>query len=139
RKIVETRRRTPLETTEHLAALVRRCVPRSGRVRGGIDPATRVFQALRIAVNDELGALDRFLAQLPNCVEVGGRVVIISFHSLEDRRAKLAFRDRPTWENLTPKPIQADEEERRNNPRARSAKLRAARKRAGGVVSPFRR
>ncbi len=126
RKIVETRRRTPLETTEQLAELVRRCVPRLRGRRQVIDPATRVFQALRIAVNDELGALDRFLAALPACVKPGGRAVVISFHSLEDRRVKQAFRDKQHWENLTRKPVRANEEELRNNPRARSAKLRAA-------------
>ena len=127
RKIVEVRRRTPLETTEQLAELVRRCVPRSKGPRGkGIDPATRVFQALRIAVNDELGALDRFLEALPACVKPGGRAVVISFHSLEDRRVKQAFRDRAVWQSLTRKPVQAGEDELRNNPRARSAKLRAA-------------
>jgi 16S rRNA (cytosine1402-N4)-methyltransferase len=126
RKIVETRRRTPLETTEQLAELVRRCVPRPRGHRQAIDPATRVFQALRIAVNDELGALDRFLAALPACVKPGGRAVVISFHSLEDRRVKQAFRDKQHWENLTRKPVRANEEELRNNPRARSAKLRAA-------------
>ena len=93
-----------------------------------IDPATRVFQALRIAVNDELGALDRFLAALPDCVKPGGRVVVISFHSLEDRRVKQAFRVRQHWEVLTSKPVRPKEEEVRNNPRARSAKLRAARR-----------
>jgi 16S rRNA (cytosine1402-N4)-methyltransferase len=124
RRIVEVRRRTPLETTEQLADLIRRCVPR-GRP-GGIDPATRTFQALRIAVNDELGALDRLLAALPACVKPGGRVAILSFHSLEDRRVKQAFRDRQHWDVLTPKPVQAGDEEIRNNPRARSAKLRAA-------------
>jgi len=124
RRIVETRRRTPLETTEELAELVRRSVPRPrGRQ---IDPATRVFQALRIAVNDELGALDRFLAVLPSCLKSGGRAVIISFHSLEDRRVKQAFRDRKVYTVLTKKPIQASEDELRLNPRARSAKLRAA-------------
>jgi 16S rRNA (cytosine1402-N4)-methyltransferase len=128
RKIVEVRRQAPLETTEQLAALVRRCVPRPRGRRGAIDPATRVFQALRIAVNDELGALDRLLAALPGCVRPGGRVAVISFHSLEDRRVKQAFRDRAVWEVLTKKPVQAGEEEVRLNPRARSAKLRAARK-----------
>jgi 16S rRNA (cytosine1402-N4)-methyltransferase len=127
RKIVEVRRRTPLETTEQLADLVRRCVPRSKGPRGkGIDPATRVFQALRIAVNDELGALDRFLEALPGCVRQGGRVVVLSFHSLEDRRVKQAFRQREQWEVLTRKPVQAGGEERDRNPRSRSAKLRAA-------------
>jgi 16S rRNA (cytosine1402-N4)-methyltransferase len=129
RRIVETRRKTPIETTEQLAELVRRCVPRS---RGhGIDPATRTFQALRIAVNDELGALKRLLAALPGCVKPGGRAAIISFHSLEDRQVKQAFRDKSAWETLTPKPVQATEEEVRQNPRARSAKLRAAQRRTG--------
>jgi 16S rRNA (cytosine1402-N4)-methyltransferase len=132
--VVEARRQTPLETTEQFADLVRRCVPRSPRGRRqrpgrGIDPATRTFQALRIAVNDELGALDRLLAALPGCVKPGGRVAIISFHSLEDRRVKLAFKDKQSWQTLTAKPIQAGEEEARQNPRARSAKLRVARRR----------
>jgi 16S rRNA (cytosine1402-N4)-methyltransferase len=128
RRIVETRKRAPLETTEQLADLVRRCVPRPRGRRHAIDPATRVFQALRIAVNDELGALDRLLAALPGCVKPGGRAVVISFHSLEDRRVKQAFRVREVWEVLTAKPVQATEEELRQNPRARSAKLRAARR-----------
>jgi 16S rRNA (cytosine1402-N4)-methyltransferase len=127
RRIVETRRRAPLEDTEQLALLVRRCVPRPRGRRHLIDPATRVFQALRIAVNDELGALDRLLAVLPDFVKPGGRAVVISFHSLEDRRVKLAFRDRQCWEVLTSKPVQPGAEEVRINPRARSAKLRAAR------------
>jgi len=123
-KIVEARRRMPLETTEQLADLIRSSVPRPrGRQ---IDPATRVFQALRIAVNDELGSLDRFLVALPSCLKPGGRAVIISFHSLEDRRVKQAFRNRNQWQVLTKKPIQASEDELRRNPRARSAKLRAA-------------
>lgn len=127
RRIVETRRLTPLENTEQLAELVRHCVPRPRGRRHVIDPATRVFQALRIAVNDELGALDRFLAALPDQVRPGGQAAVISFHSLEDRRVKQAFRDRQYWEILTRKPIQPGDEEVRNNPRARSAKLRAAR------------
>jgi 16S rRNA (cytosine1402-N4)-methyltransferase len=126
RKIVENRRQQPLATTEQLAQLVRRCVPRPRGRRGAIDPATRVFQALRIAVNDELSALERLLAALPECLKPGGRAAIISFHSLEDRRVKQAFRDRQWWTALTRKPIQAAEEELRHNPRARSAKLRAA-------------
>jgi 16S rRNA (cytosine1402-N4)-methyltransferase len=129
RRIVEARQREPITTTEQLAELVRRCVPRPKGKRPSIDPATRTFQALRIAVNDELGALDRLLAVLPRCLKPGGRAVLISFHSLEDRRVKLAFRDREIWEVLTPKPIQAGEDELSRNPRARSAKLRAARKR----------
>lgn len=130
RVIVETRRRTPLETTEQLADLVRRCVPRpkgKGR-RHTIDPATRAFQALRIAVNDELGALERLLTSLPRCLKPGGRAVVISFHSLEDRPVKQAFRQRNIWQVLTKKPVQAGDDEVRLNPRSRSAKLRAARR-----------
>jgi 16S rRNA (cytosine1402-N4)-methyltransferase len=134
RRIVEERRHSPLETTTQLAELVRRCVPRprgAGWKRNPIDPATRVFQALRIAVNDELGALERLLEALPGCVKPGGRVAIISFHSLEDRRVKQALRDREVWEEWTRKPVQASEDEVRSNPRARSAKLRAARRKGG--------
>jgi len=124
RRIVDTRETTPIESTGQLADLVRRCVPRG---RGhGIDPATRTFQALRIAVNDELAALDRLLSQLPNCVKPGGRAVVISFHSLEDRRVKHAFRDVGVWQVLTKKPVTAGPDEERTNPRSRSAKLRAA-------------
>lgn len=126
RKIVEVRQQTPLETTEQLAELVRRCVPRPRGHRHTIDPATRVFQALRIAVNDELGALDGLLQALPRCLKPGGRAVLISFHSLEDRRVKRAFADRERWQPLTKKPVQAKDEEVQGNPRARSAKLRAA-------------
>jgi 16S rRNA (cytosine1402-N4)-methyltransferase len=90
RRIVEVRQEAPITTTGQLAELVRGCVPRF-QGRHSIDPATRVFQALRIAVNDELGALDRFLAVLPECLVPGGRAVIISFHSLEDRRVSMPF------------------------------------------------
>ncbi|MBI1918620.1 MAG: 16S rRNA (cytosine(1402)-N(4))-methyltransferase RsmH [Planctomycetes bacterium] len=129
RKIVEVRQRQPVETTGQLADLVRRCVPRpSGRRRHTIDPATRVFQALRIAVNDELSALEGLLSVLPRCLKPGGRAAIISFHSLEDRRVKQAFRDRSLWEALTRKPVEASEDEMQRNPRARSAKLRVARR-----------
>ena len=123
RKIVEIRQTRPFETTAQLAEVVRRCVPGRGQ---RIDPATRTFQALRIAVNDELAALDRLVKTLPECVKPGGRVAIISFHSLEDRRVKHAFRDKDRWEVLTKKPVQAGEQEANRNPRARSAKLRAA-------------
>ncbi|GBD35215.1 Ribosomal RNA small subunit methyltransferase H [bacterium HR36] len=122
RRIVQIRQRQPLRTTVQLAELVRSCVPRSGR----IDPATRTFQALRIAVNDELGALRRFLEVLPQCLRPGGRAVIISFHSLEDRLVKQAFRQREIWLVLTKKPVRPGSAEIRANPRARSARLRAA-------------
>ena len=122
RRIVERRREKPFARTGELAEVVRRCVPRSG----GIDPATRTFQALRIAVNDELGALERLLAVLPRVVKPGGRAGIISFHSLEDRQVKQAFRDRAVWRAVTKKPVTASAEEVARNPRARSAKLRVA-------------
>lgn len=127
RKIVEAREAGPIATTGQLADIVRSCVPRPRGHRHVIDPATRVFQALRIAVNDELGALERLLRVLPDCVRPGGRVAIISFHSLEDRLVKQAFRKSPEWfKELTRKPVQAGEDEVRRNSRARSAKLRAA-------------
>jgi 16S rRNA (cytosine1402-N4)-methyltransferase len=134
RKIAETRKQSPIRTTGQLADLVRRCVPRE---RGRhFDPATRVFQALRIAVNDELGSLERLLAQLPRVVKSGGRAGIISFHSLEDRRVKQAFQDRTVWEALTKKPVQAGDAEVRENPRSRSAKLRVARRLACPAPTP---
>ena len=124
RRIVERRAEKPFATTGELAEVVRRGVPRSG----GIDPATRVFQALRIAVNDELGSLDRLLAALPRVLKAGGRAGVISFHSLEDRRVKQAFRRKDIWTVLTKKPVKAGDDEVRANPRARSAKLRAAKR-----------
>ena len=132
RRVVEARQREPLATTEQLAELVRRCVPRPKGKGGGIDPATRTFQALRIAVNDELGALERLLAQLPEWVRPGGRAVLISFHSLEDRLVKQAFRRADDWRVLTKKPVTAGDDEVRTNPRARSAKLRAAERAPAG-------
>ena len=125
RRIVETRRQTPIETTRQLAELVRQSVP--GRFRHGpIDPATRVFQALRIMVNDELGHLDATLKELPEILAPGGRAAVISFHSLEDRRVKWAFRNDPGLTVLTRKPVTATAQEVAVNPRARSAKLRVA-------------
>ncbi len=125
RRIVEERQQSPITTTRQLAELIRRSVPRPRSGHHRIDPATRVFQALRIAVNDELGALERLLRWLPDGVRIGGRVGIISFHSLEDRPVKQAFRS-PPWRALTKKPIEASEEEIRTNSRARSARLRVA-------------
>lgn len=123
KKIVAARTKVPIESTTQLAELIRSCVPRS---RQGIDPATRSFQALRIAVNDELGSLKRLLSTLPDCLRAGGIAAIISFHSLEDRLVKQAFKEVDRWQMLTKKPIVADEEEAKRNPRSRSAKLRIA-------------
>jgi 16S rRNA (cytosine1402-N4)-methyltransferase len=129
RQIVAVRRESPIRTTRQLAELVRRCVPRS-RVET-IDPATRTFQALRIAVNGELDALETALRTLPDCLAVGGRLAIISFHSLEDRLVKNAFRDDPRLEVLTKRPLTASPAETAANPRSRSAKLRVAQRVCG--------
>jgi 16S rRNA (cytosine1402-N4)-methyltransferase len=110
---------------------LRRAIVRAvGPVRvGGVDPATRTFQALRIAVNRELEELEALLAALPAIVEPGGVAAILSFHSLEDRLAKQAFHDMSTWQVLWKKPLGASDDERAMNVRSRSAKLRAARRR----------
>jgi 16S rRNA (cytosine1402-N4)-methyltransferase len=126
RAIVERRRERPIASALDLAEIVRRSVPRTDDSRR-IHPATRTFQALRIAVNDELGALEAFLEAAPGCVRPGGRVVVITFHSLEDRIVKEKFRDDPRYEVLTKKPVTAGDVELAENARARSAKLRAAR------------
>jgi 16S rRNA (cytosine1402-N4)-methyltransferase len=127
RAIVRERARTPLVDTHQLADLVERVVPARP---GGIHAATRTFQALRIAVNDELGNLSRCLAEVFRLLDIGGVIVVISFHSLEDRLVKGSFRQGKTegrLEVLTPKPVRPGEEEVRLNRRARSARLRAAR------------
>ncbi len=125
RAIVARRGEKPIETAAELAEIVRRCVPRSpGRQR--IDPATRTFQALRIAVNDELKSLEIILRRAPDCLRPGARMAVISFHSLEDRRVKEAFRDDERLDVLTKKPLRPDEEEIEANPRSRSAKMRVA-------------
>jgi 16S rRNA (cytosine1402-N4)-methyltransferase len=125
RWIVEARGDNPIRTSRQLAELVRRAVPRS-RDSQRIDPATRTFQALRIAVNDELGSLEKLLAALPQCVRSGGKAALISFHSLEDRLVKQEFNRRDMWQPLTRKPVTASEAEILQNPRSRSAKLRVA-------------
>lgn len=116
--------RLPKTTTE-FAALVAGAVHRPGR-RERIHPATRVFQALRIAVNDELGALRDGLNAAIGRLRVAGRVVVISFHSLEDRIVKQTFRSDDRLETLTKKPLVPSDREIAENPRARSARLRAA-------------
>ncbi len=138
RRIVERYETAPVRTATDLAELVRSCVPRQRGVSRQhkanrvvtIDPATRTFQALRIAVNDELGSLAEVLRKAPEHLKPGGVMAVISFHSLEDRIVKNAFRDDSCWEIITKKPITASEEEVERNPRSRSAKLRAARKKS---------
>ncbi len=144
--IVRARKRRPIRTTGELARVVEEALGR----RGGHHPATRTFQALRIAVNRELEELEALLAALPHLLAPGGRVVVIAYHSLEDRRVKRAFRDaeprcrcppealrcvcgRPGWLRvLTRKALRPSREEVEANPRARSARLRAAERLAPG-------
>lgn len=125
RAIVRRRREKPIETAAELAGLIRGCVPRRPDSRR-IDPATRTFQALRIAVNEELKSLEIALRRMPDCLRPQARMAVISFHSLEDRRVKEAFRDDGRMEVLTPRPLRPGKEEIDRNPRARSAKLRVA-------------
>lgn len=129
RQIVHQR---PFQTTTALAEAIARGVPAKYRY-GRIHPATRVFQGLRIAVNDELGSLETLITKAANWLKPGGRLGIISFHSLEDRIVKHRFRDAETLKVLTKKPILPSQEEQRGNPRARSAKLRWAEKVTGAM------
>jgi 16S rRNA (cytosine1402-N4)-methyltransferase len=128
RAIVAARRQAPIRSSRELAQLVLRCFPRGAPRRRRIHPATRTFQALRIAVNDELAALDSALDRYPGIMRAGARIAVISFHSLEDRRVKHAFRDDPRYAILTKKPIRPIEEEILRNPRARSARMRVGEK-----------
>jgi 16S rRNA (cytosine1402-N4)-methyltransferase len=134
RAIIDARRTGPVETTGKLAAIVARALPRHEH---GKNPATRTFQALRISVNDELGELERFLAVAADCLRPGGRLVVIAFHSLEDRIVKRRLRElagrggagsaNPAQVRLLTKHvIVPGDDERARNPRARSARLRAA-------------
>ncbi len=145
REIVKAREVTPIQTTAQLREIVAKAIPRKAWPTN-IDPATRVFQALRIEVNRELEELEVALEKLPGLARPGGRVAIISFHSLEDRRVKEAFRSwcrgcicppefpvcvcnrKPAFRTVTGKPAVADEAEMADNPRSRSAKLRVVEK-----------
>ena len=132
RALVARRRASPIETAQELAKIVADCIPQ--RNAGRIHPATRTFQALRIAVNDELGALEQILRDAPDLLAPGGRAAIISFHSLEDRLVKGAFRGDKRWRPVTKKPITPGEEELAANPRARSAKLRVAERKTADAL-----
>ena len=130
RALTERQRATPIETTAGLAAAVRASLPAPQRGRDEPDDhVRRVFQALRIAVNDEFGALDTFLRNLPQCLGPGGRVAILTFHSGEDRRVKQAFKAgyaEGVYAQIAETVERAGAEERRSNPRSTSAKLRWA-------------
>lgn len=154
RAIVAARAEAPITTTFQLAALVRRVVPPS---YDGIDPSTRTFQALRMRVNDEPGELRRGLLAAERLLRPGGRLVVISFHSIEDRIVKEFLRRRaftapapsrhmpmssaapgaPSFTLITRRPVQAAHDETAHNPRARSARLRAAIRSAAPAVAPL--
>ena len=143
--IVEARQQAPIETTMELVEIIKRAMP-AAALREKQHPAKRSFQAIRIAVNDELGEVERMMETAPDCLRPGGRLCVISFHSLEDRIVKngIAARERgcrcpreapvctcgfiQTLKSVGRKPILPSEEELRDNPRARSAKLRVAEK-----------
>lgn len=130
KKIIGERRIRPIETTFQLLEIIKKVTPYSKTRRGQINRvAARIFQALRIVVNDELENLRRGLEQALEILKPEGRIVVISFHSLEDRIVKRFFKENKTCQILTKKPIMAGEEEVRNNPRSRSAKLRVVIKR----------
>ncbi len=153
RAIVAARAAAPIATTSHLAAIVRAVVPQD---RSGIDPATRSFQALRIRVNDELGEVARALDQAARLLAPGGRLVVVAFHSLEDRvvkrfmaevsgrapapsrhdPARLRERAAPAWRLLTPRALRPGAAETAANPRARSARLRALERLGAEAVAP---
>jgi 16S rRNA (cytosine1402-N4)-methyltransferase len=131
RKIAEARRVSPIKSTDRLAELVRAAIPKRGGAPEKIDPATRTFMALRMAVNREMENLESLLEQAPKALTSGGRVGIISFHSMEDRAVKQAFRSMEQTGFLrlvTKKPLTPTDAEITANPRSRSAKLRIAEK-----------
>jgi 16S rRNA (cytosine1402-N4)-methyltransferase len=154
RAVAAAQRRHPLATTGALAEIVRATIPKR---EPGLDPATRTFQALRIAVNDELGELDRGLAAAERLLMPGGRLAVVSFHSLEDARVKSFLRRRsesargsrhlpprpggppPTFTLLSRRPIRSSDAEIARNPRARSARLRAGERNSAPAFAEARR
>ena len=130
RRVVERRSEEPIRTTRDLCEVVESAIPAKVRRQSRSDPATRVFQALRIAVNDELQHLEEALkTELYEALAPGGRLVIITFHSLEDRLVKNSFREEDRWQVVTKKPVSPSPAEVRLNPRSRSARVRCAMKR----------
>jgi 16S rRNA (cytosine1402-N4)-methyltransferase len=125
RRIATARAKEPIRSAREFARLVVSAIPRQ-QPPPRIHPATRTFQALRIAVNEELKSLRIALERIPTRLRPGGRLAVIAFHSLEDRLVKEAFRNRQVWEPLTKGPVEAGEAEVLRNPRSRSAKLRVA-------------
>ena len=135
--IVQKRKSRLIQTVTDLVEIIQEAVPYQLKRNTRKHPATRVFQALRIAVNEELEHLKNSLDHtFPDCLKPGGRLVVISFHSLEDRLIKNCFRGSELWQNLTPKPLTPTPSEQRNNPRSRSAKLRGAKLRSSQAFHP---
>jgi 16S rRNA (cytosine1402-N4)-methyltransferase len=133
--LVEHRGQSPIRTAKELADAVTACLGNKAS-NSERHPATRVFQALRIAVNAELQHVQQGVESIgPQIVRPGGLMAVITFHSLEDRLVKQAFRDKRIWEDLTPKPLVASPAEVRINPRSRSAKLRVARRRPASAAT----
>ncbi len=146
RTLIAHRQEKPITTTKELASVIEAAYPKRRRATMNIHPATKTFQALRIAVNDEFAHLESFLRQAVNCLEIGSRLAVITFHSGEDRRVKEFFKKQatgcicppdfpvcrcgqvPTIKLITKKPIVPEEKEVARNPRARSAKLRVIEK-----------
>ena len=132
RAIINNRRERPINSTLELVAVINTSLGITGKGRKSkIHPATRTFQALRIAVNHEIENLERLLKISPNLLKKDGQIAVISFHSLEDRLVKWNFREynkKGIYEILTKKPIMADQQEKQDNPRSRSAKLRIAKR-----------
>ncbi|MDR1479036.1 MAG: 16S rRNA (cytosine(1402)-N(4))-methyltransferase RsmH [Planctomycetaceae bacterium] len=134
REIINKRKTKNIETAVELAEIVRNCVPQKKpaniRLQNSrsiiIDPATKTFQALRIAVNKELDSLKNILNIAPKILKQNGKIIVISFHALEDRIVKNTLKNNPAWEIITKKPIISSQSELQQNPRSRSAKLRAA-------------
>lgn len=124
RAFVQTRQNRQLKSADEIAQIIRKVVPRSKN--HSIDPATRTFQAFRIAVNEELKWIKVALKRLPLCLKPGGRLAVISFHSLEDKLVKQGFRENELLKVLNSKPIRPSENETEQNPRARSSRLRVA-------------
>jgi 16S rRNA (cytosine1402-N4)-methyltransferase len=132
--IARARARSPIATTAELAAIVASAVPRGSRRRGGPHPARRTFQAIRIEVNEELEELTASLPQAVSLLEPSGRVVVIAYHSLEDRIVKRFIAGEPSLRPVVKKPIRPAPSESATNPRSRSARLRAAERVEGGTT-----
>jgi 16S rRNA (cytosine1402-N4)-methyltransferase len=128
--IVETRRKKPIATSGELSNIIMKAKRRTGK----IHPATKTFQAIRIEVNDELRSLQQGIDAAIDMLSSEGRLGVISFHSLEDRITKFAFKDSPFLKVVTKKPLRPEKDEIRNNPRSRSAKLRIAEKKVREII-----